>query len=70
MAPRYARHPENGIDPHRFRHRERQAWLEKTWQGLAVTPETQTMYGYLEGALGKHDRLYLLGETVDNLLSS
>lgn len=48
---------------------QRQDWLEQTWQGLSLTPETQTMYSYIQGALGKHDRLFLLGETVDNLLN-
>ena len=45
-------------------------WLQKVWKNLAIQPETKGMYEYLNTALKYSDRLYLLEEVIDNLLSN
>jgi len=47
----------------------RQAWLERVWRSLETSNGTQGMYAYLNAALRASDRLYLLDEILDNLLS-
>lgn len=47
----------------------RNLWLEKVWQSIEPTPETQHMLGYLNASLSKTDLNYLLDEVLGNLLS-
>ena len=45
-----------------------QTWLEEVWGTFSVTAETQSMYNYLNTVMDKSDKLYLLGELLDNIL--
>ena len=47
----------------------RQAWLKEVWRQFSISVETQSMYNYLNAAMDASDRLYLLGELVENILN-
>lgn len=46
----------------------RQVWLQQLWHGFHTTPETHSMYVYLNTVMSSSDRLYLLDELIENLL--
>jgi hypothetical protein len=48
----------------------REAWLARVWRELGGNPATQSLYAYLSAALRPSDRLYLLGDVLDNLLAN
>lgn len=44
-------------------------WLRKVWPTLLVADDMRNMYAYLSAALPESDRLALLDETIEQLLS-
>jgi len=48
----------------------RSAWLAQVWQQLGGVNETRHLHGYLASLLTASDRLYLLEQATDNLLSA
>lgn len=47
----------------------RQTWLKEVWRGWSSVVETRAMYHYLSAVMTPSDRLYLLNEILDNLLT-
>jgi len=48
----------------------RSNWLNKVWEGFNISAELHGMYAYLNSAMSKTDRQYVLGNVIDNLLSN
>jgi hypothetical protein len=46
-----------------------QSWLKQIWLSWKDIPETKAMYTYLNTAMDNGDRLYLLGELLENQLN-
>jgi hypothetical protein len=49
---------------------DRNDYLRRVWSSLSAGPETKNMRSYLCASLAQSDRMLLLGEVVDNLLST
>lgn len=47
----------------------RDVWLKNVWKDLDLGDETQSMYRYINAITQLTDRLYLLGELIDNSLN-
>jgi hypothetical protein len=47
----------------------RSVWLKQTWLSWQTVNETRAMYTYLNTAMTRSDRLYLLAELLDNQLN-
>lgn len=48
----------------------RTEWIKGLWLQLHITPETKSMYSYLNAAIANIDRLYLLEEVIDNITNN
>lgn len=59
-------HAQNPIAPRGDRPRE--AWLRGVWRSLNGEPKARAQQAYLAGLMPWVDRLYVLGEVLDNLM--
>lgn len=48
----------------------RSNWLNNIWNKFNISPELHGMYAYLNAAMSKTDRQYVLGNVINNLLSN
>lgn len=46
-----------------------EAWLKTVWRSFHVSSEMKGMYNYLNTVMAQSDRLYILNELIENVLS-
>jgi len=49
---------------------ERQRWLHQVWATLGASPETRSLYAYLNASMSSSDRFYLLDDVLTQMLDS